>query len=129
MRRPAAVALCALLAAACGPAVTLVRLDPEPAEPRPSDQVVRMYSTQRPRCAYRELGLVTGRRRNGLVSMDRVVDAMRRRAREIGGDAIVEVATRSVVSGGAASDGAISLGSEPVVSGTVVRFTDASCRE
>ncbi len=120
-------------AAACGPSVqsaSYVRLPPPRAESDAGE--MRIYEHTRPECAFEEIGRVTGHRRLPTHSPDEVADAMRRRAAQMGGDAIIAFGERQEGPSGvimpvseSASIGTISSGSFFV--GTVVRFTDASC--
>ncbi|HEX6371347.1 MAG TPA: hypothetical protein VF006_20680 [Longimicrobium sp.] len=121
------------VAAACGPSVqsaSYVRLPQPRAE---SDATaMRIYEHTRPDCAFEEIGRLTGRRRLPTHSPDEIADAMRRRASEMGGDAIIAFGEQSEGPSGVivpisenASIGSIS--SSSVFVGTVVRFTDASC--
>jgi hypothetical protein len=120
-------------AAACGPSVqsaSYVRL-PQPRQESDAT-AMRIYEHTRPDCAFEEIGRLTGRRRMPTHSPDDVVNAMRRRAVKMGGDAIIAFGEREEGPSGVivpisenASIGSISSGS--VFVGTVVRFTDASC--
>ncbi|HYR12412.1 MAG TPA: hypothetical protein VEQ60_31785 [Longimicrobium sp.] len=122
-----------LAAAACGPSVqsaSYVRLPQPPAERDAA--AMRIYEHTRPDCAFEELGRLTGRRRLPTHSPDEIADAMRRRAAEMGGDAIIAFGERQEGPSGViipvsehASIGTISSGT--VFVGTVVRFTDPAC--
>lgn len=110
--------------ASCGPAVRSTPFNAFPA--RPAEHPIRIYSTQKPDCRYEEVGLVSARRRFAwLVSMSEVLEALKQRARAMGGDAVLGVSERSEVSGGGQDLATVS--SEPVLSGTVVRFTENGC--
>ncbi len=122
-----------LLLAGCAPAVQSVSFGSGTAASPPSDAPVRVYGEQRPRCPVQEVGLVTGSPANGWQSGDRVLAAMRQRAREMGGDAIVGLTSEQVAEGSSGvvvnGTGAVAGSSTPVWKGTVVRFTDPSCAE
>lgn len=129
MRNGTSVAVClvgcALIFAGCGPAVQSAPF--AQAASRPSDHEIRIYSTTDPRCAYEELGLVSGERKHAWVSVEELMFALRRRAREMGGDAIVGLQEprrggddETLVVGRT-----VSLSSLGAFSGTVVRFTEA----
>ena len=116
----------------CGPAVDAVRLTPVPYPPRPADFRIRMYSTERPRCPYEELATVRARKRNSFVSMEDVGEAVRRVAREMGGDAVIGVTSGAQISGGGTvidGTGTVTVDSEPYITGTIVRFRQDDCRE
>lgn len=130
MRIPA-VALLLLLPAGCAPAVHSATYLPGSASPRPEQAPVRIYQETRPRCPFEEIGWVRGAPRTRFDSPDEVLEAMRARARRMGGDAIVafsagERPEGAVVTGeGAVAVAGVSHGS--VFQGTVVRFTQADC--
>lgn len=111
--------LAAGLLAACAPTVQVTPLG-EAYAPRPGLEQVAVFSTQTPRCPYREIAIVTayGSGLNPL-DLDGVLAALRRRALEIGADALVGL---HVVSGGGNP-------SRSGYSATAVRFEDPDCRE
>ena len=113
----------------CGPAVDAVRLTPVPYPPRPADFRIRMYSTERPRCPFEELATVRARKPSMFVSMEDVAESMRRVAREMGGDAVVSVTSGSQIGSGTIIGSTVSMDSDPVLTGTVIRFKDDDCRE
>ena len=130
MRKTVFPWLCLLLAA-CGPSVSSGSFGPHGSQPRPKDAPVRIYQAARPNCVFQEIGIVRGQPRTRFDSLDEIFDAMRSRARAMGGDAIVgltiqEPRGETVV---------VATGPVPVVSssgvttysGTVVRFADPSC--
>lgn len=121
-----------LAAAACGPAVQSASYVPLPEPRADAGDVMRIYEHTRPDCRFEEIGRLTGRRRLPTHSPDDVANAMRRRATEMGGDAIIAFGERQEGPSGViipvsehASIGSISSGS--VFVGTVIRFTDAAC--
>lgn len=128
MRTPV---LLLMFAAACSPAVesaTYAAAGP----PRPAGAEVRVYEATRPACAFEEIGWVSGAPRGRQNSPDEVLDAMRARARSMGGDAIVALRTTE------RNDGAMVVGTDTamptaiainrnVFTGTVVRFTGPGC--
>ncbi len=98
---------------ACVTSTRVVRLSPTPHEPRPENTAIELYSAHLPRCPFEEIGIVSAHRETWLVPGDAVADALRNRARELGGDAVVRV-------------GFLSAGE---LTGTVVRFKQDDCRE
>ncbi|HEX8392772.1 MAG TPA: hypothetical protein VF665_10490 [Longimicrobium sp.] len=109
--------------AACAPSVQSARFGAGETAPRPAEAQVRVYQQNRPTCAFTEVGWVSGSRRLPTQSPDAVLAAMRERAKQMGGDAIV-----GLVSGGSARSGTEAAGaSDPLFSGTVVRFNDPGC--
>lgn len=122
----------AAAAAACGPAVESATYRPLPAPRAESDGMMHIYEHTQPDCPFEELGRLSGWRRLPTQTPDDVANAMRRRAGEMGGDAIIGFGQRQERPSGViipisetASIGSISSGS--VFVGTVIRFTDPEC--
>jgi hypothetical protein len=88
-----------------------------------------MYSTQRPRCPFEELATVRSRKPNFFVSMEDVAESIRQVAREMGGDAVIAVTTGGELRGGTVVGGNVSMDTDPVLNGTIVRFKEDDCRE
>jgi hypothetical protein len=127
MKRPRAlIPIPLLLLAACGPAISSAFF--KQASPRPAGSVVQLYSTRLPSCPYEEIGVVKGRRR-AFASMQDVLSAMKERAREMGGDAIVGLGQGRTVTGATVVNDVASLDVSDGLAGTVIRFTDPNCRE
>lgn len=120
------VATASLLAVGCAPSVDSTRFSDM--TPRPPGHEIRLYSTLVPECPYEEVGLVTGTKKVPWTSGDEVLAAIRVRAREMGGDAIVGLGQTRRVTGGTAVGESVSLDSKTELSGTVVRFTEPECR-
>ena len=126
------VLVLSLAATACGPAVQSATYMPLP-EPRAErGEMMRIYEHTQPDCPFEELGRLSGWRRLPTHTPDDVANAMRRRAGEMGGDAIIGFGQREEGPSGviipiseSASIGSISSGS--VFVGTVIRFTDPEC--
>ncbi len=119
-----------LLAVACAPAVRVTRLAPTAADARPADAPVTLYNAQLPRCAFDEVGLVSVRPRTFWTKPDDLADAMRSSARELGGDAVIRVASEQTIEGVSPGvNGGVDVDHRAVLSGTVVRFRDPSCKQ
>jgi hypothetical protein len=92
---------------------------------------VRIYQAARPNCEFQEIGIVRGQPRTRFDSLDEIFDAMRSRARAMGGDAIVGLTIQEprgetvVVASGLVP--VVSSSGVTTYSGTVVRFADPSC--
>ncbi len=112
-----------LALAACSPSVQSARFAAGDVAPRPADAPVRVYQQNRPTCAFTEVGWVSGSKRLPTQAPDAVLAAMRARAKQMGGDAIIGL----VPGGGARGGTEAASGSEPLFSGTVVRFDDPGC--
>jgi hypothetical protein len=128
MRRPFITALC--LAAACAPAVSVTNLSPTPRGAQPDDHPVAFFEAQLPRCAYEELALLRVRPKTFWTKPDDLANAMRARAQQLGGDAVIRVSSDRPVTGASPGfGGSIELEHGLLLSGTVVRFRDPSCKE
>lgn len=115
-----------LFAAACGPAVSSGRFSEMPLPPASGE--VAIFSTKAPACAYDEIGLIHVQRRHGFTDLQAMIDALRARAREMGGTGVVGVALAPKVSGSTTADHNVTVSTDPGLSGTVVRFRDDACR-
>ena len=128
-RRLAVAALLVPLFIGCAPSVDTVRLSPVRYPPRPHDFRIRMYSTERPRCPFEEIGSVRSRKPAFWVSMEDVAESVRDVAREMGGDAIIGVTSATQLNGGTVVGSTVSIDTDPVLSGTIIRFKEDGCRE
>lgn len=135
--RSTVVTLAALLLSGCnrGPSVDSVVFAPDPSST--SVPAVRLYRNTLPRCAFEEVGLVRAQGGN----LTQLADAIRTRASAMGGDAIVglaqaehttpgqaQITTSIPDSGSVTSVAAFSVSQTTMLSGTVVRFVEPSCR-
>lgn len=114
------VSVVAFALAACAPRVYVTELDGT-FEPRDGLDAVAVYTTQVPECPYREIAIVTAYQADILLDddLDKVLAALKERARLIGADAVVGVRVVDK-SGESARVG---------YSGTAIRFTDDECRQ
>ena len=96
----------------CATTTHVVRSSPTTYESKPGSSPVQLYSAQLPSCPFEEIGLVKARREYNIVPNAAVVDALRDKARELGGDALVGV----------------SFVSDDDLAGTVIRFKQDDCR-
>lgn len=117
--------LVAVMATACGPSIDSARFTGAPA-PQTRTAEVQVFSAKLPECEFEELGIVTGKRRMVWTSLDEVLAALRVRAREMGGDAIVRLGAAESVQAGVYEGGA-NVNTAPSLTGTVIRFTDPGC--
>lgn len=142
-RRPrgvlAAVAF-ALVVAACGSGVDAVGFLPAPATPRPDDHPIRIFRGTLPPCAYEEVGLLVWERRSPWHGLEDAVEDMRRRARELGGDAIVgfqlgeqtngfttSTQVHADTAGNVHTTSTGSVNRTRFATGTVIRYLEAAC--
>lgn len=90
---------------------------------------IRFYDTQKPTCAYKELGHVTATGDWLFFSWGSVVKKVREKAHDLGGDAVLSLRERTRVDGAVISPNQISTTESHSLSGTVIRFVNPSCRE
>jgi hypothetical protein len=90
---------------------------------------IRFYDTQRPTCAYKELGHVTATGDWLFSTWAGVVKKVRTKAHDLGGDAVLSLRERTRIDGAVISRNEISTTESHSLSGTVIRFVDPSCRE
>src|SRR5690349_5723154 len=117
-----------VLSAACTPQ-RVTRFDPgTPSPQRTAPSAIRFYEVERPRCPFKEIGHINTR--TGLFSSwGSVVRKTRERASEMGGDAVVALRESSRVSGATVTQNGIGINESTSLAGTVIRFTNATCRE
>jgi|SRR5688572_20017639 len=115
---------CVLLVTACGPSISSAPFVSR--EPRPSDHPILFYSSKLPTCPYEEIGVIHGTAGR---SLEATLNGVRKRARAMGGDAVVGLSQPQTVSGGTVVGNIVSVGASEGLAGTVIRFTDESCRE
>lgn len=119
--------------AACAPSVQSATFFD--AAPRRDAADVRVFQHQRPVCEYHELGIVAWQPRHALDELSDGVDAMRARAAQMGGDAIVDFEYHEQPSGSSTQVAVDSsdirvrarIEREPQASGTVIRYTGPGC--
>lgn len=98
--------------AGCGPATRNVRLSPTTRDPAPEAVPIQLFSATVPRCPFEDIGIISSQGRD-FTTGSAVLEGLRREARRLGGDAVVQV--RFV--------------GEGILSGTVIRFTTPDCRQ
>lgn len=104
----------------CAPELRVTRFNTYP--PRPPGHEIKIYRTTLPDRPYEEIGLVRSRQRNKFISMEEVLESLKKAAREMGGDAIIGLAETNEAQGFVGNTGI--LDRDPVLSGTVIRFLD-----
>lgn len=127
-----ALVLPLICVAACSPAVQSATYVPGAVPAQVSSAAgVRIYDHTRPGCAFEEIGWVGGSPRVRGNSPDDVLNAMRERARAMGGHAIIGLSsserTDAVMVTGEAPAATVPVASSNVFRGTVVRFTNPGC--
>ena len=116
------------LISSCGPIIQYTTIMDTPIAERPVDAKIRVYTTKVPRCQYEEVGTV--RASNGLVfgGASTYVKAMKKKAREVGGDAILLGRVESL------SELELELAEleeddVQIQKGIIIRFIDRGCVE
>ena len=117
--------LSAFILAICGCAPALRSTVFQSLPPQPVDHPIAIFQTKLPDCPYDEVGIVSSRQRNKFISMASALAALKTRAREMGGDAILGLGERNEVQGFVGSTGVMDR--DPVLSGTVIRFRERDC--
>ena len=87
---------------------------------------IKFYGSQRPSCAYDEIGRITAESRP-FVTWGRVVKAARTAAHDLGGDAVVGVQDHARISGATVTPEGVAIGETSSLSGIVIRFKDVGC--
>jgi hypothetical protein len=109
--------------AACAPAVQTVRLTSH--DPHPVDYPISMFTAGSAlNCAYEQVGLVEARQRNSFIPMEQVTESVRIEARQLGGDAVINVQMDQRAMSVSQETG---VDYDPVISGTVIRWRDSNC--
>lgn len=116
-----------VLTASCAPAVQSTSFLSPALPPQPADHPIRFYAETRPQCPYEEIGRVSSRKRSSLVSMDKVMESLRERARQMGGDAIIGIGEHTETRGASIVGSQVVANNDPVFAGTVIRFKDSTC--
>jgi hypothetical protein len=131
MRHPKFALL--ILVAACaglsGPTVRVTNLRPGPFEPRPAIYDIRIYRDSQPRCAFEEIAHLSTDQTVDIHTPDALLEILRVKAREIGGDAIINLDSEIHTAGMSGTNGQVTLEKTPVWSGTVIRFKSLKCAE
>jgi len=126
--RPLALFVLALTGACVSPHMNVTPLGTHPYPPRPSDAPVALYQNTAPACAYDEVAIVHVSAKTLWQTDEKLADALRTKARELGGDAVIGVrAGQPVVGASRDADGSVSVDRTRDVSGTVIRFKDTPC--
>jgi hypothetical protein len=119
---------CSLIAAA--PYARSTSLTPTVFPPRPSNHPIQFFVSTRPRCAFREIATIRASASRFWQSRDDVLEALRAKAREVGGDAVVDFREESVVTGASENQsGGVDLDRAYVPQGIVIRYTEPTCTE
>lgn len=111
----------------CAPATRVTVFQHHP--PKPDNYPIIIYRTKLPECPYDEIGIVSSRQRNKLITMEQVIESIKQKARQMGGDAVIGLSEVNESQGAVVSNNGFVLDRDPVLSGTVIKFKDLDCRE
>jgi len=111
------------LLAGCSPTVRTTTFQQLP--PKPVDAPIKIFRFKTPHCDFEEIGIVHSRQRNKFISMDDVMNSLIVEARKMGGDAIIGLNETNPIH----SVSEYGIDRDPVLSGTVIKFTDHNCRQ
>ena len=124
MRIKIFVIVLVFLLAGCSPAVRTTTF--QKLSPKPIDAPIKIFRLKTPQCNFEEIGIVNSRQRNKLISMDEVMNSLLVEARKMGGDAIIGLNETNPIHNVSSQYG---IDRDPVLSGTVIKFTDPNCRQ
>ena len=111
-----------VLVTGCAPDVRTTAFQKIP--PKHENAPIKIFSFKLPQCIFEEIGFVNVRQPNKFISMDEVMRSLLVEVRRLGGDAVIglnETNPIHSVRGGRRID------RDPVLSGTVIKFTDPYC--
>jgi hypothetical protein len=91
---PTSVTALFALLAGCGPRLSYVQTGPA-YPPKPYGAPIEVVLTQQPRCPYTEIGLI----RSESAYLERAMEALREKAREVGADAVIVTGTAAGTTG------------------------------
>jgi len=94
---------------------------------QPPNHEIKIYRTTLPDRQYEEIGIVSSRQRNKFISMEEVLESLKKAARQMGGDAIIGLTENNEAQGIIGDTGI--LDRDPVLSGTVIRFLGNESKE
>jgi hypothetical protein len=119
-----------LVFVSCGPTITLQRLNTQQYLEKPPDAPIAVFFTKAPKCPYDEIGVTKAT--EGAFAGDETtfIEAMKKKAREVGGDALLLNQVNSNNAGYVAlAPGVVSSVNESTQSATIIRFKNSDCRE
>ena len=123
------LAVVTLLSTASCTSTRVTRFEPTiVSERRTPPESIRFYEGQKPECEYKEIGHVTSSG-GWFTSWGRVIKAARKKASELGGDAILSFKESTRITGAVVNNGQISTEETSSLSGTVIRFRNSGCRQ
>jgi len=118
--------LFAVFLSGCTPEVKSTPINDQYYPPNLNSESIALYYTKLPRCPYEEIGIVSSRQRNKLIKMEQVAESLMQRAREMGGDAVIQISLTERAMG---VNKYGHIDNDPVLQGIVIRWTQEGCRE
>jgi hypothetical protein len=115
-----------LLTVGCGPQISSSVFVTAP--PKSPDHEILVFLTRTPECPYEELGTIKASEGAFAGGVSTYMPAIKKRARELGGDALVAYKTASTTTGYVAVAPSVVAAAEGEIhSAVVVRFTKPDC--
>jgi len=108
----------------CSPSVRTITFQKLP--PKSDDTQIKIFRVKMPQCNFEEIGIVHSCKRNRFISMEAVVNSLRVEARKMGGDALIDLNETNRIH---QINKYGKIIRDPVLSGTVIKFTDPNCRQ
>lgn len=117
-------------AALVGSTVEVTKLTKTTLEPRPATYPIRVYRTDKPRCEFDKIATLSTDVTPDLKTTDDLDNLLRVQARQLGGDALTDLASDVRTSGGDTdSGGNVRTYKTPFWTATVIRFKSPQCAE
>jgi len=114
----------ALLITSCAARIHDVYLSDQTYPPHHQNYPIRIYRDTLPDEPFDEIAVLSFRLSNKLQSLDKALEAMKTKARELGGEAIINFGQRTETGAIVPVGGVLMIDSDPVYTGTVIRFRD-----
>lgn len=121
--------LLSVLLYSCGPVIKVSRLSDQSLRPKSTNAPIKVYMSMKPRCNYQEIAIVSASEGAFSGGLETFVEAMKKKARLLGGDAILLGQVSSQLSGVVPVGDVMVAANESSQVAIVVHFTDENCKE
>jgi hypothetical protein len=119
-----------LFTISCAPTIEMQRLNNQQYLAKPSDAPITVFYTKAPKCPYDEIGVVKATEGDLAGGRNTFIEAMKNKAREVGGDALLLNQVTSSNAGYVAfTPGLIAPLDVESQSATIIRFKNTDCME
>jgi len=114
----------------CGPVVKVTRLSQIPLQPKAKDDPISVFMSKAPRCPYEEIAIISTSEGAFAGGMETFVDAMKAKARVMGGDALLlgQLGTRTE-GYVAIAPGVIGAAEGKTLTAIVIHFLNKDCTD